>query len=177
MEADLYAVCFGTFSLYRGGRLLKLPNKKSAELLALLLSERGRAVRKAYAAELLWPGTGPAHAMDSLYKVCAALRRLPGLPLQASRDTLWLDPARIDSDAARFERLWRYRAVIGCCTAAIELYTAPFLMNEYYEWSARAEAYYDMRYMELLSLAEQHFREAGDRAAARYYRRLLEDFS
>lgn len=177
METDLYAVCFGTFSLYCGGRPLKLPNKKAAELLALLLSEQGRTVRKAAAAERLWPESDPAHAMDSLYKVCTALRRLRCLPLQINRDALWLDPSQIDSDAARFDRLYQYRGVPECCAAAIELYTAPFLLNEYYEWSARAEAYYDMRYMDLLSLAEKHADETGNRSAVRYYRRLLADFS
>lgn len=171
-------MCFGTFSLYRNGTPLNIPGKKPAELLAFLLSERGRVVRKAYAAELLWPESDGAHAMDSLYKACGVLRRVCGaaLPLQISRESLWLDASRIDSDAARFERLYQYRKEIECCTAAVELYTAPFLMNEYYEWSARAEAYYDMRYMELLSLAEQYYLERGNQAALRYYRRLGKEF-
>lgn len=176
MESELYAVCFGSFSLYRCGKPLKLPNRKAAELLAFLLSEQGRVVRKPAAAELLWPGTDSVHAMDSLYKVCTALRHMRCLPLQVDRDTLWLDTSRIDSDIARFDRLYRYRNVPECCAAAIDLYTAPFLINEYYEWSARAEAYYDMRYMQLLSLAEKGFSQAGDPASARYYRRLLEEF-
>lgn len=112
-------------------------------------------MRKPAAAELLWPGADSVHAMDSLYKVCTALRHMRCLPLSVDRDTLWLDISRIDSDIARFDRLYRYRNVPECCTAAIDLYTAPFLINEYYEWSARAEAYYDMRYMQLLSLAEK----------------------
>jgi len=176
LESDLYAVCFGSFSLYCGGKPLKFPNKKAAELLALLVSEQGRVVRKPAAAELLWPGADSVHAMDSLYNVCTALRHMRCLPLKVDRDTLWLDTSQIDSDIARFDRLYRYRNVPECCTEAIHLYTAPFLMNEYYEWSARAEAYYDMRYMQLLSLAEKHFSQAGDQASARYYRRLLEEF-
>lgn len=145
LESDLYAVCFGSFSLYCGGKPLKFPNKKAAELLALLVSEQGRVVRKPAAAELLWPGADSVHAMDSLYKVCTALRHMRCLPLKVDRDTLWLDTSQIDSDIARFDRLYRYRNVPECCTEAIHLYTAPFLMNEYYEWSARAEAYVPLK--------------------------------
>lgn len=178
LEPEFYAVCFGTFSLYRSGKPLNIPSKKAVELLAFLLSGRGKIVRKTYAAEQLWPESTADHAMDSLYKACGVLRRACGtaLPLQISRDALWLDASRIDSDAARFERLYQFRKDIDCCTAAIELYTAPFLINEYYEWSARAEAYYDMRYMELLSLAESHYRACGNRAALRYYRQLGKEF-
>ena len=147
--------------------------------MALLLAERGRPVRKASAAELLWPDSDPAHGMDNLYKVCGALRRMsePKLPLQIGRDTLWLDVSRIDSDIARFERLYLHRSELTCCQTAIELYTAPFLINECYEWSARAEAYFDMRYMELLMLAEQGSRQSGNLFAVRYYQRLMEEFS
>lgn len=134
-------------------------------------------MRKTHAAEALWPESDPLHAMDSLYKACGTLRRACGsaLPMEISRDTLWLDAARIDSDAARFEQLYQNRGSIDCCTAAIELYTAPYLINEYYEWSARIEAYYDMRYMELLTLAEHHFSRTGG-PAARYYHQLAKEF-
>lgn len=136
-------------------------------------------MRKSAAAELLWPDSDPAHGMDNLYKVCSALRRMaaPKLPLHVSRETLWLDVSQIDSDAARFERLYLHRSELSCCQAAIELYTAPFLINECYEWTARAEAYFDMRYMDLLLQAEQSARQSGNPRGARYYQRLMEEFS
>lgn len=39
-------------------------------------------------------------------------------------------------------------------------------------WRAAAEAYYDIRYLELLNLAELHFRVQGDQTKAAYYAQL-----
>lgn len=126
-------------------------------------------------AETLWPGVDQAHAMDCLYKACGVLRRLIRegipLPLEWDRDTLLLDGARIDSDVDRFEQLYLRREDADCREAAIALYTAPFLLNEYYEWTARLEAYYDMRYLELLRLAAE---SANTPSAASYYSGLLD---
>lgn len=145
------------------------------ETLALLFAEQGKPLRKVYVAETLWPGADGAHAMDCLYKACGVLRRLirQGVPLPLSwdRDTLLLDGTRIDSDVGRFEQLYRQREEAVCREEAIALYTAPFLLNEYYEWTARREAYYDMRYLELLRLAADG---ADDPSAAAYYRCLLD---
>lgn len=141
-----------------------------------MFAERGKPLRKAYVAETLWPGVDQAHAMDCLYKACGVLRRLirqgVPLPLVCSRDTLLLDGTRIDSDVNRFERLYLQREDADCREAAIALYTAPFLLNEYYEWTARLEAYYDMRYLELLQLAAK---SADTSPAASYYRGLLDE--
>ena len=144
--------------------------------MAFLFAERGKPLRKAYVAEALWPGVDQAHAMDCLYKACGVLRQLirQGIPLPLvwDRDTLLLDGMRLDSDVDRFERLYLQREDAGSQEAAISLYTAPFLLNEYYEWTARLEAYYDMRYLELLRLAAKG---ASTPSAASYYRSLLEE--
>lgn len=166
--------CFGSFTLYWEGELVRIPSRKAREVLALLFTERGRPLRKVHAAERLWPGVDQAHAMDCLYKACGVLRRLirqgVPLPLVWERDTLLLDGTHIDSDVDRFERLYLRREDAACREAAIAIYTAPFLLNEYYEWTAGLEAYYDMRYLELLHLAEE---SANTPYAASYYRGLL----
>lgn len=147
----------------------------------MLLLERGKLVPKAHAAELLWPDTDPARGMDNLYKVCGAIRGIIkkgiAIPFEIRRSALWLDAEGIDSDIAQFERLYRNREEIACCKAAIELYTAPFAASECYEWSSRAEAYYDMRYLELLGLARRYSADTGDKTAAQYYERLMKEFS
>lgn len=140
----------------------------------MLLVQKGHPIRKTCAAELLWPESEPDLAMDCLYKACSALRRLGPLPLDIQRDTLRLDDGEMDSDAAAFERLYQEREDLACCRAAVELYTAPFLYYEYYEWTARAGSYYEMRYMELLALAAEKLEGTPE---ARYYKKLLEDFT
>lgn len=115
--------------------------------------------------------------MDSLYKACRVLRALIRqgipLPLIQNRDTLLLEGHGIDSDVERFLQLYQQREDAACRVAAIELYQAPFLLNEYYEWTARLEAYYDIRYLELLQLAADSAQQAGDTAATAYYQKLL----
>lgn len=173
---DFFISCFGSFALYWKGKPVRIPGRKASEMLAFLFAERGKPLRKAYVAETLWPGVDQAHAMDCLYKACGVLRRLirQGIPLPLvwDRDTLLLDGMRLDSDVDRFERLYLQREDAGSREAAIALYTAPFLLNEYYEWTARLEAYYDMRYLELLRLAEK---SANTPSAASYYRGLLNE--
>lgn len=128
-------------------------------------------------AETLWPEADSSHAMDSLYKACRVLRALIRqgipLPLIQNRDTLLLEGHGIDSDVERFLQLYQQREDAACRAAAIELYQAPFLLNEYYEWTARLEAYYDIRYLELLQLAADSAQRAGDTATTAYYQRLL----
>ncbi len=166
-------MCFGSLTLYMDGVPLRIPSRKAGELLALLLLQKGRPLRKTVAAETLWPESDAERAMDSLYKVCGVLHSLKYLPLEAQRDVIWLDDRGIDSDFAAFERFYKAREDLDCCRAAIDLYTDPLLIHEYYEWTARAEAYYDIRYMELLALAAQ--RLAGT-PAGRYYSRLQREY-
>ena len=115
--------------------------------------------------------------MDNLYKCCSVLKRMIRqgipLPLRICRDTLSFDAREIDSDVKRFEMLYQQRDDLACCKAAIALYAAPYLYEEYYDWIAPIEAYYDMRYMELLELVIQRLTERGAPDAA-YYQALLD---
>lgn len=115
--------------------------------------------------------------MDSLYKTCGVLRRMIRagipIPLEIRRDILLLDIRKLDSDVSRFEALYQQRQDIVCCQTAVMLYKGPFLFDEYYEWTAQTEAYYDLRYMELLDIVVRRLSEKGDPGAA-YYQMLLD---
>lgn len=115
-------------------------------------------------------GADESHAMDNLYKICGALRRvirrgIP-IPLNIQRDILTLDTREMDSDVRRFEALYQQRRNIACCQEAVALYKGPFLFEEYYEWTAQIEAYYDLRYLELLHIIVRHLSETGDPGAS-----------
>lgn len=168
--------CFGSFTLYWGGEIVAVPNRKARELLALLFARGGGPLHKLTAAQTLWPGADEDHAMDSLYKACGVLRRMIRagipIPLEIRRDVLTLDIRKLDSDVKQFEALYQRRQDIVCCQAAVTLYKGPFLFDEYYEWTAQTEAYYDLRYMELLEILARRLSEQGAPEAA-YYRMLL----
>ena len=168
--------CFGSFILYWNGEIVPISNRKAGELLALLLARGGGPVHKITAAQTLWPGSDESHAMDNLYKICGALRRVirqgVPIPLNIQRDILTLDTREMDSDVRRFEALYQQRGNIACCQEAVALYKGPFLFEEYYEWTAQIEAYYDLRYLELLHIIVRHLSETGDPGAS-YYQMLL----
>lgn len=145
--------CFERFSLFQNGDFIPITNKKAEELIAYLILE-GKPVKKSKLWELLWPEADSSNARDSLYKVCRYLRNLIKsgieIPLKIFRNEIFLDTYKIDTDIARFDSLYNQNENINLCKEAVELYTAPLLFDNYYDWTAQAEAYYDIRYCELV---------------------------
>lgn len=145
--------CFERFSLFQNGDFIPITNKKAEELIAYLILE-GKPVKKSKLWELLWPEADSKNARDSLYKVCRYLRNLIKsgieIPLKLFRNEIFLDTYKIDTDIERFESLYNQSENISMCREAVELYTAPLLFDNYYDWTAQAEAYYDIRYCELV---------------------------
>jgi DNA-binding SARP family transcriptional activator len=91
------------------GRPLSLPSRKDRLLLAYLALSPGRAQARERLAGLLWSDRAEAQARDSLKQSLACMRqafRQTGLdPLRADRDSVTLEPDRIESDALEFTAL------------------------------------------------------------------------
>jgi DNA-binding SARP family transcriptional activator/Tfp pilus assembly protein PilF len=91
------------------GRSLTLPSRKDRLLLAYLVLSPGRAQARERLAGLLWSDRSEAQARDSLKQSLACMRqtlRQAGLdPLHADRDSVTLEPDRIESDALEFAAL------------------------------------------------------------------------
>lgn len=163
---------FGQLRLVFGGIPYTTGNKKLRELIALLLLCRGETVKKLWVAELLWPQAGQSQAMDSLYKVVRAWNRdeplSAHLPLCSRPGELMLPLDGIESDIAAFERAIKTGATEALAHAVL-LYTAPLLLQEYYEWTTTFDAYYDLRYLEALDTLIERYREAGDPFRANFF--------
>jgi TolB-like protein len=91
------------------GRPLTLPSRKDRLLLAYLVLSPGRAQARERLAGLLWNDRAEAQARDSLKQSLACMRqafRQAGLdPLRADRNSVTLEPDRIESDALEFVAL------------------------------------------------------------------------
>src|SRR5438105_13647785 len=90
------------------GDTLSLPTKKARALLAYLALRPGQAHPRDKLATLLWGDSADAQARTSLRQALAALRKaVAAIPAALVVDgrTVGLDPASVEIDVGRFERL------------------------------------------------------------------------
>lgn len=88
---------------------------------------------------------------------------------------LSLTPLRCD--LADFRKHYAAHQNIEHCEAAVSLYRGPLLAENYYEWSSSWEAWYDIRYMEMLICLAKHYKASGDKLKAAYYQKKLDEHS
>lgn len=153
-----------------------MPLKKSAELLAYLVCEMGAPVSKHRLAEVLWPAAEAEQAMDCLYKACRPIRKTPfAAHVVSTPGEMRFDLTGVSCDLVDFRCHYDFRCDIARCEAAVALYRGPLLGENCYEWSSAGEAYYDIRYVELLTSLGEHYEKAGKKARAAYYQRALDE--
>ncbi|MCO5296623.1 MAG: winged helix-turn-helix domain-containing protein [Fimbriimonadaceae bacterium] len=100
---------FGTFQAWTAkGTPASLPTKHAAEVLALLASRDGRAVRRSELAEAVW-GSADDRSKASLRNALSSIRRTLGDPrsLVTDRELARLDTTLCTSDVGDVERLLR----------------------------------------------------------------------
>ena len=159
-----------------GGRYIILKNKKARELIAFLVCERGRPVRKTRLAETLWPDASPENAMSSLYKVFRYLRDFSrnGLTIAEGCGAVWLDMSGAVCDVMEFERLYADKKNVESCASAVKLYEAQLFSDECYEWISPYEAYYDVRYFEMAEMLASHYSRLHNKPLTDHYKAKLD---
>jgi two-component SAPR family response regulator len=157
-----------------------LHSAKARELLAFLACERGRAVSKRRAAEILWPDAGGDRALQRLYKTIQHIRKLTfrgqTIPLLDAHGEISLDLRRAEADTEEFLSLYA-SASPEDWKRALELYRGILLLDSDYDWAHEYETSYDVRYCELLERLAQHYAGAGNSYLARHYRDKLSKLS
>jgi len=125
-------------------------------------------------AEEIWPSAESQQSLDCLYKACRHLRKIPfSSIIHMSQGEMRVSLANIRCDLVEFRAHYAARQDIARCEAAVELYRGPLLSENCYEWSNAWEAYYDIRYLEMLRLLAEHYEKDGNAAKAAYYRSKL----
>lgn len=157
-----------------------MKNKKAEEMLSYLCCNGGRAVKKRMLEELMWAGAERGKARDSLYKVCAFVSRWQEkegveLPLAIYREEIYLDTESIELDLREFLRCLDSNDVRDW-ERAVQLYTAPLLFENSYEWVEDYEAVYDMAYYEVLGRLLDYYEKQDNREKSLYYSGKLKGF-
>lgn len=176
-KSGLEITCFGSFSLRLGGRPLPLNNRKARELLALLACERGAALSKRRVCSLLWDSE-PELAMDSLSKVCRAIRAFSHehgdcIPLVLTYSDLSLDLSHVRCDLTEFDLLYE-RADAESCRKAAALRTGALLFDNYFTWAQDYEGRYEIKYLELCEKLALYYQSQGKPRLAACYEKMLE---
>lgn len=172
--AGLYIQCFSHFCLYLDRKPIPM-SKKAAELLALLTSEHGGPINKETAGALLWPDSRREQGLDNLLRLCRRIQKSPcKIPLNYDKKTVWLDISQISCDLYEFEKLYQEKGNPESCEAALSLYRGMIFYDDCYDWAVQKEAYYDMRYLALLSCMEDHMRLSGKEKSADIYHHYQE---
>lgn len=157
-----------------------MKNRKAEEMLSYLCCNGKRAVKKRMLEELMWAEAERGKARDSLYKVCAFInqwQRAEGvqLPLAIYREEIYLDTELIELDLQEFLMCLDSNAVKDW-ERAEQLYTAPLLFENSYEWVEDYEASYDIAYYEVLGKLLEYYEKQGKRDKILYYHRKLKGF-
>lgn len=128
----------------------------------------------------MWAEAERGKARDSLYKVCAFVnqwQKTEGvrLPLAIYREEIYLDTELIELDLQEFLMCLDSKAVKDW-ERAEQLYTAPLLFENSYEWVEDYEASYDIAYYEVLGRLLEYYEKQGKRDKILYYNRKLKGF-
>jgi two-component SAPR family response regulator len=169
--------CFGRLTLQYRGRYVRIDSERARELLALLVVEDGRPMRKERLSGILWPDSTGELALDCLYKAIRSLRRLEeqgvSIPIVCNRNEVFLETGDIEIDTVMFEALYG-DGTKESFERAVPLYVAPFLADEYYEWTSSHQAFYEVMFHEIIERLTQHYRDAHNPQKQRYYSSLME---
>jgi len=178
-DAPLRLRTFGPLGLH--GRVGPLTGaaaqRRRLALLAILAVAGARGVSRDKVVALLWPERDAERARHALAQLLYAMRRdLPAGAVAADGGTLRLDPERVASDVAEFERALER----GELATAVDVYEAPFLDGfflsdapEFERWAEGERARLAERAAGALERLATTAAGAGDHAgAARWWQRL-----
>jgi DNA-binding SARP family transcriptional activator len=165
------------------GSMLRLPTRKTRALLAYLAVHPGQSQPRDKLATLLWGESGRTQARTSLRQSLAALRKSLGAhattALHVDAKAISLDPAVVEADVDRFERLVA-EASPAALEEAVALYRGELLEGfeeaaaPFEDWLLVERERLRERALEALARLLRHQADTGDlEAAIRTAQRLV----
>lgn len=170
---------FGSLDVSCGEKPIRFPTKKSALLLAYLVTFRDRAHPRETLAGLFWGDAPQASAHSSLRYALTILRKALPVP-QASLPYLLatggtvrfnehapfeLDTLRLESALAKAQRENSLNdASVHELEAAVALYRGPFLEGFFEEWVLQEQMHWQDRFLEGVLFLIQFYESRGEHA-------------
>jgi ABC-type oligopeptide transport system substrate-binding subunit/DNA-binding SARP family transcriptional activator len=176
----LKIVMFGAPAVLLAGKHVRLPRRQTRALLYRLAAQ-ATPVSREVLSFLFWPDVPETTARRNLTRLLVYLRKyLPGAVL-LERESVALNPERVESEAVTFERLIG-TAEGGSLQRALVLYRGPFLSGfslphapEFESWALREQQRFERRYMETMSaLIETHSAQGRYKEAVTLAERYLD---
>ncbi len=164
---------FGSFFLYQGvdaSCVLGFRTEKSAELLALLINERGKPISRDLICERLWPDMSAERAARNFHTTAYNIRHTfsalgRGDVLLRTQNSYRLNLQCVQSDLETFcaamkkgtqEKDWLLAA-----EAALAVYTGGYMADRDYVWLAEHQAYYERMFEKLCLRITQEYERCG----------------
>ncbi len=153
----LYCKTFGAFYVkneYRETEIMKFRTEKSEELLAFLLSQRGKPVSRDVLCDTLWPDMEIDKATRNFHTTAYNIRHsfhMAGFAdvLLRTHDSYRINSACIKSDLDIFDLAERAQTKEECLRAmesAADAYDGPYLFNKDYIWVSDYRFYYEQAF-------------------------------
>lgn len=189
LAEKLKITCFRSFSIKQGDTELNSgwKTKKAEELLAYLISEKGRFVSKNKIADTLWPELDGDKSLSNLHVTHYYLRlqeKNKGIkfPIESERGRMRIQIDKADCDLMQYDRLWecakdpemQLPEKAERFEQAIKLHTGLLFENQLYDWSVPLQQQCVNRYEEMLQFLILFHRETGNPKKARGFELLLD---
>ncbi|HEX9374152.1 MAG TPA: BTAD domain-containing putative transcriptional regulator [Roseiflexaceae bacterium] len=184
-RAGLAIYCFGNFRVFYNDALVdRWESARGRTIFKYLIARRAAAAPKDLLAELFWPDSEPELARRSLHQAIYCLRQTfkrvasdvqliqfaddryqisPEIPI-------WVDSeefGKVIEQARGLYAAGKFEQAMQCYAVAIDLYGAPFLVEDRYEeWTEEPRRTYQTMYLEALHRLARHHIERGEHPAA-----------
>ena len=180
-DGKLDIECFKYFFVSIGGEEFHKHwrTKKTEELFAYLLCNRGNFVRKERIAEDLWPEYKPEKSVSLFYTTQYYLKKqLDALGftklLQIEYGKIKMNTDFIRCDMWAFEELIKNNDDIEKLEKAITLYKGPLFENCAYSWILEIQQQYEVDFENTLNQVIQLYVQSGREDKEKYYKKKLE---
>lgn len=153
-DGKISVKCFSRFAIFFGSgkQEVAIRNEKARELIAFLLMYKDKGIDKATICKNVWGDRTIVEGMDCLYKTINFIKHIDiPLHLESSHEKIWICTDNLDIDLLTFEQLYQDSNQIDNKERMISLYKGPLFNDETYAWSCTWEAFYDLKYLEILN--------------------------
>ena len=163
-----------------------MEDKKSEELLAYLIYEKGQFVQKEKIAEALWPEENSEKSMANIHVAFYYLKQQENrlnikLPIDSKRGKMRIILEETECDMLNFDEFYDKandkkipeEQRVESMEMAVALYKGPLFEDRYYSWNLNLVQHYELKYEELLRQLIKHYESHKNHTKSKYFKKIL----